>query len=129
MKDKFITDSLKQLEDLKKEYQTKGTNILKEAFKRFFEENKDVKHIEWTQYTSYWNDGEPCNFYVHEMYPISNEDNDCEDQKFEDEKKVFSMIKDLESIPNEIFLDMFGDHVFIEATKDGFKVSDYSDHG
>src|SRR5690606_13055583 len=37
----------------------------------FFEKHGDrVDHIEWKQYTDYWNDGEECEFRVYEPDPV-----------------------------------------------------------
>jgi hypothetical protein len=39
---------------------------LSNVMKDFFQENPEVQCICWTQYTPHFNDGEPCEFGVHE---------------------------------------------------------------
>lgn len=39
------------------------------AFAEKFKANPSVKCMIWTQYTPYFNDGEPCTFSVHSDYP------------------------------------------------------------
>lgn len=49
-------------------------NILTPVFKEFFELYPFVKGVAWTQYTPYFNDGEPCEFGVHEFYYTLNDE-------------------------------------------------------
>jgi len=49
----------KALDDVKEKH-------VKKAFKVFLEAHPEIKCIFWSQYTPYFNDGDPCTFSVHE---------------------------------------------------------------
>jgi hypothetical protein len=85
------------LTELRKEYQTlqqrinalneemkeKSKILMKQEFSDFFEKYGDiVSKIFWTQYTPYFNDGESCEFSVHEIYLsfIGDDENDDDDE-------------------------------------------------
>jgi hypothetical protein len=57
-----IAEAKKQMEETAK---TAFTDMAKE----FFANNPTVLAFGWTQYTPYWNDGEPCEFSAHTEYP------------------------------------------------------------
>lgn len=61
---------VKAINAMKEEYdkaiKERGQKALKQAFKDFFAANPEVKAVVWTQYTPYFNDGEPCYFSVHD---------------------------------------------------------------
>jgi hypothetical protein len=42
--------------------------LVKGLFDEFFEKTPECKVVTWTQYTPYFNDGDPCTFSVHEMH-------------------------------------------------------------
>lgn len=64
----------KELDDQRKALAKKakdtGADALKLAFKGFFKAFPQVERIYWTQYTPHFNDGDPCEFRVHEPYFI-----------------------------------------------------------
>ncbi len=109
---------------------------VKEFFKQFFEENPNIKHITWSQYTPYWNDGSSTefetNFYdIFKGGPINDEYEEDDEEyvhvkltkkekKLEEETQVF-----LSSIPDKVFEHMFNDHVIVKATAEGFDVQQY----
>lgn len=45
----------------------RGKATFNEAIKEFFDANPDVWCLAWSQYTPYFNDGEPCDFGVNEI--------------------------------------------------------------
>lgn len=47
--------------------QEHSKTAVEEHFKRFFEKYPQVAGIRWTQYTPYFNDGDPCSFGVGEF--------------------------------------------------------------
>lgn len=65
-----MNQEIKQIKDefeqAKVKFKKEGENILKKMFVRFFNENPLVTKVMWTQYTPYFNDGEPCYFGVNE---------------------------------------------------------------
>lgn len=58
---------IKVVEDAKREIQEKGASALKELFSEFFKAHPEARSIVWTQYTPYFNDGEPCVFGVGDL--------------------------------------------------------------
>ena len=51
----------------------------KDVTKEFFETNPSIKAIVWTQYTPYFNDGDTCEFSVHEPYYSNAKGDQIED--------------------------------------------------
>lgn len=74
--------ALKNLAKEREEYQRKireaGAKALEEAASEVFAAHKEINRIEWTQYTPYFNDGEPCEFGVYEVYFLGNAGEDEE---------------------------------------------------
>jgi hypothetical protein len=83
-----------------------------------------LKSIRWTQYAPYFNDGEACTFSVYESEFQIEDDEDYYDIwsiKYHAEQKkkpVFAGLEELkvlkstiDSIPNEVMEDMYGDGV------------------
>lgn len=104
---------------------------VKEFFKEFFINHSEVKKLTWTQYTDYFNDGDPTVFRPH-FYNIFNGGPAYEDE-YEDrivmnpelEKIERDTEKFLSSIPRNVWLNMFGDHCQVIATAEGFDVEEY----
>ena len=48
-------------------FQERAKIALREEFKSFFEKFPEVESVRWSQYTPYFNDGEPCEFGVNEL--------------------------------------------------------------
>ena len=131
----------------KDEFTEKAKDAMRKAFSAFFATNPTITTIAWTQYTPYFNDGDTCVFGVNEMTfrlesdALLEEDDDEEghcsffwDDKgkrvdpIQKERAAFTEFStSVSRLPDEIFLDAFGDHVKVIATKDGFDVQEY-DH-
>lgn len=60
-------EQLARLADEKQRYQEKAKSILKDCLKDFMVVHPQVKAFGWVQYTPYFNDGEPCEFSLHEI--------------------------------------------------------------
>lgn len=138
----------KDIEKIKKEYQKTSQEKFKLVVKTIFEKWGDrLDSIQWVQYTPYFNDGEACEFDVHDVVPVPKfeEDFDFEygpdsyyvkehiedhsKNKKEDFAEFEAMEKDvvvLNSIDDEIMKEMFGDHVLVKVTKDKIETEDYS---
>lgn len=130
-----ISDLVSSYETEMKKFQDKLQTALKEEFKKFFDENPDVKFITWLQFTPYFNDGDECRFGVHDFYYDVVEPEELErwGEYPKDESLVSGQVKnnwkkfekDLWTIPKEIFKQMFGDHVQIIARPSGFDVEEF----
>ena len=141
-----------EYEKAKAELQTKMKDGFKVLFKQFFEENPEVTFVGWNQYTPYFNDGEACVFGCNAGYAFATNASDCSEIKYgeysgEDEnvwicdpdygdyneEKIPETVEEnmkalrstLGKIPDEIYLELFGDHSSVYASKDGFDVEDY----
>ena len=118
------------------------------AFSEFFESNPDIDQIVWTQYTPYFNDGDPCIFGVNDMFfTLAKDKVDLSDLRHPDDeenchgtyyygendpiasqrKKFSNFVKQIGDLPDEIFLSAFDDHVRVVASKNGFDTQEY-DH-
>jgi hypothetical protein len=85
-----------------KEMRASLTETLRSAFKEIFAQSPNLYMITWTQYAPYFNDGDPCEFSVHEMYAVHrnvlNDENYDEDSlpspyEFEDDLAQYRMEK------------------------------------
>lgn len=86
--EKKLLDTLKkehlslqeQINNLNKQMQEKSKELMKEAFRDFLGKYDDVvDNIYWTQYTPHFNDGEACEFSVHDIFILlKNDDEACE---------------------------------------------------
>lgn len=151
---------------LKAKFQTEAQAMFKETMKEFFDKNFGITALKWSQYTPYFNDGDPCVFRVNEVVFTNASPEELEnvtawgDYDGEDENVwatngisyifnsnseyhmneaakiraaggvdedscdlIDKMIQSSEM--EEIMQEMFGDHVVITATRDGFDVDDY----
>jgi hypothetical protein len=67
-----------QINELNKKMQDKSKDLMKEAFRHFLEKYEEVVEcVFWTQYTPYFNDGEACEFSVHDMFIRLKDDEDA----------------------------------------------------
>lgn len=154
-----------EMASVRAKFQKQAQDLFKEITKEVFEKNPVITAIIWTQFTPYFNDGDPCSFSVHEPYFTNANDEQMEDicswGEYEGEDQaVFSEsswilggtsdyaverrktmdlqgcdVKSLlafdkmllSSEMKDVMLAMFGDHVRVMATRDGFDVEDH-DH-
>lgn len=123
------------------EMQTQMQEAMKELFIQFFVENPEVKLIVWTQYTPYFNDGDECIFHVHDFYfdteEHAGETNFRYEQIEEWEEKLYvkpktelvlrfeAFVDALQTMPDDVFKGIFGDHVQVAARRSGFTAEEY----
>jgi len=140
---------------LQKEFQTTAQALFKETTKEFFDQNTLVNSIVWTQYTPYFNDGDTCEFSVGCATFTNSDGNDIRWGEYQGEEKgIWTYGDDCyngdegdAAIPPEVntklcdsfdqmiqsnemedvMMAMFGDHVKVIATREGFDVEDH-DH-
>jgi hypothetical protein len=58
----------------KKKIETHGQEIFRKFFEDYFKKYDFIKNITWTQYTPWFNDGEPCRFSVAYDYTFNEYD-------------------------------------------------------
>lgn len=126
-----ITKIQEEIEAAQIKMQEDGEAALKEVFKEFFDANPLVSAVRWDQYTPYYCDGGPCNFYVHEFGIQFDEEDDFVqyeeelDEPTEEHTKAFSDISEIEvALGEDLLLAVFGDHVQITATEEGFDIEE-----
>lgn len=145
-----ISKSVAEFNKQKNEFTERAKKLLKESFNEFFKNTPEVKTVIWEQYTPYFNDGDPCIFSVGELSFSNSQDGeeiDYGEYSGDDEtiwvssnyfhgdanisentkKEITAFDKAITSLPDEIFEDIFGDHVKIIASSSGFDVSEF-DH-
>ena len=130
-----VTKIIQEYKTIKKEMQEKFQTSFELLFKEFFSENPKVKEVRWDQYTPFFADGDACIFGVHDFIAIANiglseEESNLEyitpellekydlNKTQENAKEFFKLLR---SIPDEIFENMFEDHVTVTATMNGFE--------
>jgi hypothetical protein len=93
-----------QINALNKQMQEKSKELMKEAFRGFFEKYQGVvDNVYWTQYTPHFNDGEACEFNVNDVFMLLKDDEeacDYEGSNVSDEEdiaKLKKIIADIET--------------------------------
>lgn len=100
-----------------------------------FEKYPGVKNVRWTQYTPYFNDGDPCEFSTNAGYADINWDGEDDEDDEEEENEEAETTKAeavevpeeaegefqdvLSSIDDSFYKDLFGDHVEVTVKRDG----------
>lgn len=83
-----LTNQVNEAKQQIMQYATEhGQNIVRQVFQPLFD--LGVKKATWNQYTPYFNDGEPCEFSVYDLYVTKDEDAP-EDEHPEDENSWMS---------------------------------------
>ena len=161
-----LDDLISAHEKMKLEYKKQAQDLFKEMAKEFWDKNPGLTAVKWTQYTPYFNDGDPCVFGVNDVIFTNAEDHEnvspWGDYEGEDEdvfatwsiadllkestyaiseKERKAALKIIDKIDeqacnefslavsqlDDVMKDMFGDHVQVTLTRDGFDIEDY-DH-
>lgn len=127
-------------EALDERVKANGVGAMRVAFSAFFDSHPDIYAFRWTQYTPYFNDGDTCKFGVYDLeYKLGGKpqnwksDTDfAKDWSFcstngNDQGPYDSEVEDFwEALTDDsIFKTIFGDHVIILVTRDGFTVAEY----
>ena len=63
-----ISKTQKEIEKLKDQLVKDSEKLFKTSCQEIFKNNPDFNGFSWTQYTAYWNDGDPCEFSAHTDY-------------------------------------------------------------
>lgn len=83
-----MANKLEQIKRLREEYKELSQNLFAEGVKAIFDTYPDLIAVGWSQYTPYWNDGDPCEFSVHEsqiQWKGVTDQDDFEDEDYGDE--------------------------------------------
>lgn len=134
-------NDFKQMRDtLNARIKEEGLSALKAAFILFFDQHPEIHALRWVQYTPYFNDGDTCTFSVLDAEYLLTEKAKVwgDDVSFVDDEDFVSYWgredtstdRDLQKFwddtqDDEIFQLIFGDHVAVLATREGFTVTEY----
>lgn len=121
-----------------KTFKASFTKELKEFSKSIFDRYPGLESFGWTQYTPYFNDGEPCVFQIHyaEIHECCAEDLDyyideeeMEDFENSDEaaKEVIEFVEGLRKCEDAL-RSIFDDHSRISIKRDGEIEVTFFDH-
>jgi hypothetical protein len=118
---------------MKEEFAEASKAIFTEEVKALFEKFPKLVSFSWTQYTPYFNDGEPCIFSAHTDYPsIQFGDEDEREDEYTNRETpgrseaVEAVSEFLSNFTEEQYELTFGDHSEVIVTKDGVEVEEYS---
>jgi len=125
----------KELAKKRNEYLKSAKVLFHRAAQELFEANPKLKSFAWTQYTPYFNDGDPTYFSVHSDYPYIN-DLDTDDYDDVETEAVGLTSKERDELRDKVadFLNnwnqddmeaFFGDHAKITVTKNKIEVDSY----
>lgn len=145
----------KKLKDLKDAYLVAARDEFKVGFVALFDKYPDLKSVAWRQYTPFFLDGDENVFRVNADEPTINgfdeygegDDGEGVNINARAQKETYSggkyvpnpdydkeaaacvteLIDFLGSFDDDLFKDLFDDHVEVVATRKGFKTSEY-DH-
>lgn len=131
----IVTSYNRELRQLKETMGQRFQGELKTAFKGLFAAYPNVRAIGWTQYTPYFNDGDPCVFSVNDLYVLDHTVDEDEtdihegvDMGWGDGPRLYpeiARIAETLQASNDLLLEMFGDHCKITVTPAGIDVDEY----
>jgi hypothetical protein len=91
-----------QINALNKQMQETSKELMKEAFRDFFEKYQTiVENVYWTQYTPHFNDGEACEFGVNDVFILLKDDEescDYEGSSVSDKEDIAKLKKTIAEI-------------------------------
>ena len=128
-------DKLKKLVNeidmLKQELTQKAKDGLMQCLKELFEMHPEVKKLQFTAYTPYWNDGEECTYWCNaSSADINSNEYDDEDEDDESLPEVTNGVRDifldaLSTLDDDTWFDIVGDHALVTITPQGIHVQEY----
>ena len=130
---KQFGEKLTQMKDeYKKAVQENGEAVVKEAARELFTQFPDLQGVRWTQYTPYFNDGDPCYFRYGWMEAKVQQDEDYEDtyslrESHPEMMKAVNEFEGMISGLDDALEVIFGDHAMVTVTRDEITVEEY-DH-
>ena len=131
---KKIQEATLAIEELIENSRDSIKQELLELFKEVLEKSNYVNRIYWYQYTPYFNDGEPCEFGVYDIWfqtdpeedmdmdeeysfsVWSEEYKDYHDHPKEEHQMYYELTETVQSL-GDVLESVFGDHAHISYTK------------
>ena len=139
-----VEQAQQQIRTLRKEVAERVKAQLATVFFEIFANNPKLKWVRWTQYTPYFNDGDTCVFRVHQdldcnfdgkefewMSPwlFSERNTHSDKSQYPEglEQALTPFFELLAGVDDQVFLDIFGDHMHVTITADGID-TEYYEH-
>lgn len=146
-----IRDLTTKFETMRLEISARGKEALKVGFDQFFELTPEVETVRWSQYTPYFSDGDENIFSVHDyLYTtaideaegdidwwddggifdastyrdVSPQIENYSEERIAQIRENLEILKELFSLPDQVFKDAFDDHARITVTRSGFNVEE-----
>ena len=142
-----IQSIIEKFNAVKEAMKENAPQLLGDFLKEQFAKVPEVLALRWTQYTPYFNDGDPCTFGVNNEDPeyhlapdAASEGDEASDEDEEDDrefvdsyeihdaqlkKRLDQLEAALVEIPEEFYFHAFGDHVQVTVNRvgDGVEIS------
>lgn len=133
----YFEQKKREIAEFRQKMKDEGGEFFKEISADIFTEYPDLISFGWTQYTPYFNDGDPCTFSARTDCPKihvqgeSEEDEDGEDFYSANDQshraRVWRSVQGLlEQFDNDDMEMLFGDHCQVTVKRDGVEVEKYS---
>ena len=121
-----------EINKLKEELTQKAQDGLMECLEELFKQHPEVKKIQFTAYTPYWNDGEECTYWCNASSASINDSEDDWDGEDEDEdeypevsQEVIDIFQEaLGQLDDDTWKDIVGDHALVTITPEGIDVQE-----
>ncbi len=137
-----------QKERIRVDFPAVCRTIFEEDVTALFDAHPDLTTFSWTQYTDFFNDGEPCVFgvqrydwYINGLDPDDDYDDDDDEEAVKDildeaeltderrEELEEAVEEFMENYTDDDLEEMFGDHVRVFVGRDGVTTETYDSHG
>lgn len=131
-----------EISKIKEELSSKIKDSFHSIAKELFVIYPDLKSFGWSQYTPYFNDGEPCEFRTNTGDVTINGFNSWDSYDEDEENEMVNILDKAENDPyyqeivdtireflsqfdNDDYYDLFDDHVEVTVTADGIETQEY----
>ena len=118
---------VEEIDKLKQELTQKARDGLMQCLKELFEMHPEVKKLQFTAYTPYWNDGDECTYWCNaSSADINVSDDDEEEDCPKVSQKVERIFRNaLGTIDDDTWKEIVGDHALVIITPQGIDVQEY----
>lgn len=118
---------VEEIDKLKQELTQKAQDGLMQCLKELFEMHPEVKKLQFTAYTPYWNDGDECTYWCNaSSADINVSDDDEEEDCPKVSQKVERIFRNaLGTIDDDTWKEIVGDHALVIITPQGIDVQEY----
>lgn len=119
---KEIEEKTEEINKVKQDLVDKLKPSFKDMFIPFLEKYPEIKRLSWTQYTPYFNDGEPCVFSVGDLFGFLDIEDECD---YEGSLPIYDWYFNEEKDYQKKFMDqmreMFGSVEKVKELSNDFK--------